>query len=168
MWAISSGELVVLPTDTVYGLAADAFSPNAVAALLAAKHRGRDMPVPVLIGSVSEEGNRMSSRPTEAEWTATLAKSYGDAKAAAIARNRRERLISMISLVREETAQAELDAWRERSREAHHAEAGRGADGRDAALGALRIGFAWVWNGSSFDPTTPSGQIDYGVSPRRA
>ena len=28
--------------------------------------------VPMLIGSVSEEGNRMSSRPTEAEWMATL------------------------------------------------------------------------------------------------
>ena len=41
--------------------------------------------VPILIGSVSEEGNRMSSRPTEAEWMATLAKSYGDAKAGAIA-----------------------------------------------------------------------------------
>lgn len=41
--------------------------------------------VPMLIGSVSEEGNRMSSRPTEAEWLATLAKSYGDGKAAAIA-----------------------------------------------------------------------------------
>ncbi len=40
--------------------------------------------VPMLIGSVSEEGNRMSSRPTEAEWVATLAKSYGDTKAAAI------------------------------------------------------------------------------------
>ena len=40
--------------------------------------------VPMLIGSVSEEGNRMSSRPTEAEWLATLTKSYGDAKAAAI------------------------------------------------------------------------------------
>ena len=40
--------------------------------------------VPILIGSVSEEGNRMSSRPTEAEWVATLTKSYGDAKAAAI------------------------------------------------------------------------------------
>ena len=40
--------------------------------------------VPMLIGSVSEEGNRMSSRPTEAEWVATLTKSYGDAKAAAI------------------------------------------------------------------------------------
>jgi para-nitrobenzyl esterase len=41
--------------------------------------------VPMLIGSVSEEGNRMSSRPTEAEWMATLAKSYGEAKAAALA-----------------------------------------------------------------------------------
>jgi para-nitrobenzyl esterase len=41
--------------------------------------------VPMLIGSVSEEGNRMSSRPTEAEWMATLAKSYGEGKAAAIA-----------------------------------------------------------------------------------
>ncbi len=49
--AIAAGELVVLPTDTVYGIAADAFAPHAVARLLAAKHRGRDMPVPVLIGS---------------------------------------------------------------------------------------------------------------------
>jgi len=45
------GELVVLPTDTVYGLGADAFSHHAVAALLEAKGRGRDMPVPVLIGA---------------------------------------------------------------------------------------------------------------------
>ena len=40
--------------------------------------------VPMLIGSVSEEGNRMSSRPTEAEWVATLTKSYGEAKATAL------------------------------------------------------------------------------------
>jgi para-nitrobenzyl esterase len=40
--------------------------------------------VPMLIGSVSEEGNRMSSRPTEAEWHAALARSYGDAKATAL------------------------------------------------------------------------------------
>ena len=40
--------------------------------------------VPMLIGSVSEEGNRMSSRPTESEWLATLTKSYGEAKAAAL------------------------------------------------------------------------------------
>lgn len=48
---IRRGQLVVLPTDTVYGLGADAFNPAAVAALLAAKRRGRDMPVPVLVGS---------------------------------------------------------------------------------------------------------------------
>ncbi len=49
--AISNGKLVVIPTDTVYGIAADAFTPDAVAALLTAKHRGPDMPVPVLVGS---------------------------------------------------------------------------------------------------------------------
>lgn len=49
--ALETGKLVVLPTDTVYGLAADAFSPRAVQNLLDAKGRGRDMPPPVLIGS---------------------------------------------------------------------------------------------------------------------
>ena len=48
--ALQRGDLVVLPTDTVYGVAADAFSPEAVERLLAAKGRGRDMPVPVLVG----------------------------------------------------------------------------------------------------------------------
>jgi tRNA threonylcarbamoyl adenosine modification protein (Sua5/YciO/YrdC/YwlC family) len=48
---VKSGQLVVLPTDTVYGIGADAFDPEAVANLLAAKGRGRDMPVPVLVGS---------------------------------------------------------------------------------------------------------------------
>ncbi len=49
--AIARGELIVMPTDTVYGLAADAFSPTAVQRLLDAKGRGRDQPPPVLIGS---------------------------------------------------------------------------------------------------------------------
>ncbi|GGW19060.1 threonylcarbamoyl-AMP synthase [Streptomyces capoamus] len=49
--AVRRGELVVLPTDTVYGIGADAFSSEAVADLLAAKGRGRAMPTPVLIGS---------------------------------------------------------------------------------------------------------------------
>lgn len=40
--------------------------------------------VPILIGSVSEEGNRMSSKPTEEEWHASLAKAYGEEKAIAI------------------------------------------------------------------------------------
>jgi L-threonylcarbamoyladenylate synthase len=50
--AVLRGELVVLPTDTVYGLGADAFSPEAVRRLLAAKGRGREMPPPVLVGTV--------------------------------------------------------------------------------------------------------------------
>jgi L-threonylcarbamoyladenylate synthase len=49
--SVLSGELVVLPTDTVYGIGADAFSPAAVTRLLAAKGRGREMPPPVLVGS---------------------------------------------------------------------------------------------------------------------
>ena len=50
--AVRRGELIVLPTDTVYGIGADAFSPAAVTSLLAAKRRGRDMPPPVLVGTV--------------------------------------------------------------------------------------------------------------------
>ncbi|MDY3128093.1 MAG: L-threonylcarbamoyladenylate synthase [Corynebacterium sp.] len=49
--AAKSGHLVVMPTDTVYGLGCDAFDNAAVAKLLATKQRGPDMPVPVLIGS---------------------------------------------------------------------------------------------------------------------
>lgn len=50
--AIGRGELVVIPTDTVYGVAADAFSPEAVARLLEAKGRERTSPPPVLIPGV--------------------------------------------------------------------------------------------------------------------
>jgi tRNA threonylcarbamoyl adenosine modification protein (Sua5/YciO/YrdC/YwlC family) len=49
--AIARSQLVVLPTDTVYGIAADAFSPEAVEALLAAKGRGPQSPPPVLIAN---------------------------------------------------------------------------------------------------------------------
>ncbi|MEP9395459.1 L-threonylcarbamoyladenylate synthase [Gordonia sp. VNQ95] len=49
--AAKSGRLIVMPTDTLYGIGCDAFDSEAVAALLAAKGRGRDMPVPVLVGS---------------------------------------------------------------------------------------------------------------------
>ena len=51
--AVQRGQLVVLPTDTVYGVGADAFSPEAVRALLAAKGRGRDMPPPVLVSATT-------------------------------------------------------------------------------------------------------------------
>lgn len=49
--AARGGRLVVMPTDTLYGIGCDAFDSDAVADLLAAKNRGRDMPVPVLVGS---------------------------------------------------------------------------------------------------------------------
>ena len=49
--AVQRGEVVVMPTDTVYGVGADAFDRHAVAAVLAAKGRGRDMPPPVLVPS---------------------------------------------------------------------------------------------------------------------
>jgi tRNA threonylcarbamoyl adenosine modification protein (Sua5/YciO/YrdC/YwlC family) len=51
--AVQRGELVVLPTDTVYGVGADAFDPAAVRALLAAKGRGREMPPPVLVSAAT-------------------------------------------------------------------------------------------------------------------
>jgi len=51
--AIARGELVVMPTDTVYGVAADAFSPAAVQRLLDAKGRGRQSPPPVLVAGVT-------------------------------------------------------------------------------------------------------------------
>lgn len=49
--AVKGGRLVVLPTDTLYGLGCDAFDNDAVAKLLLTKQRGPDMPVPVLVGS---------------------------------------------------------------------------------------------------------------------
>lgn len=49
--ALRAGEVAVIPTDTVYGIAADAFDPAAVRKLLAAKGRGREMPPPVLVNA---------------------------------------------------------------------------------------------------------------------
>lgn len=51
--AVRRGRLVVLPTDTVYGVAADAFDAEAVNRLLEAKGRGREMPPPVLISTAT-------------------------------------------------------------------------------------------------------------------
>jgi tRNA threonylcarbamoyl adenosine modification protein (Sua5/YciO/YrdC/YwlC family) len=64
--AVRAGQLVVLPTDTVYGLGCDAFSSMAVQGLLDAKGRGRDMPVPVLVGSWSTVDGLVLGVPPEA------------------------------------------------------------------------------------------------------
>jgi L-threonylcarbamoyladenylate synthase len=61
--ALSRGELALIPTDTVYGVAADAFTPAAVTRLLAAKNRGRSMPVPVLIGEASTLAGLVTTVP---------------------------------------------------------------------------------------------------------
>jgi tRNA threonylcarbamoyl adenosine modification protein (Sua5/YciO/YrdC/YwlC family) len=65
--ALASGRLVVLPTDTVYGIGATASDPAAVAALLAAKGRGRNLPPPVLIGDPAQLGNLARDISPEAQ-----------------------------------------------------------------------------------------------------
>ena len=65
--AVEAGECIVLPTDTVYGIGADAFSPEAVQRLLDAKGRGRDMPPPVLIGESTLIRALASDVPDEAK-----------------------------------------------------------------------------------------------------
>lgn len=64
--AIARGELVVMPTDTVYGVAADAFSASAVQRLLDAKGRGRQSPPPVLIPNLATLDALAASVPAEA------------------------------------------------------------------------------------------------------
>jgi Sua5/YciO/YrdC/YwlC family protein len=63
--AIGRGELVVMPTDTVYGLAADAFSPDAVQRLLDAKGRDRTAPPPVLVPGIPTLDALAESVPDE-------------------------------------------------------------------------------------------------------
>ncbi len=67
--AVQRGRLVVLPTDTVYGVGADAFNPDAVARLLGAKGRGRDMPPPVLVSARTTLQALATGIP---EWATTL------------------------------------------------------------------------------------------------
>ena len=54
------------PTDTVYGIGADAFSAHAVTVLLAAKGRNRTMPPPVLIGRMAVMDALATDIPEEA------------------------------------------------------------------------------------------------------
>jgi len=75
---VRRGGLVVMPTDTVYGIGADAFSPTGVAALLAAKGRGRGQPPPVLIADaravlgLAREVSADAQALTEAFWPGPL------------------------------------------------------------------------------------------------
>ncbi|ANY09800.1 threonylcarbamoyl-AMP synthase [Pseudonocardia sp. HH130630-07] len=64
--AARGGDLVVLPTDTVYGIGCDAFNGTAVRSLLSAKRRGPDMPVGVLVGSWTTIDGLVTSVPQSA------------------------------------------------------------------------------------------------------
>ncbi|RCK71473.1 threonylcarbamoyl-AMP synthase [Desertihabitans brevis] len=65
--AVEAGECVVIPTDTVYGIGADPFSPEAVQRLLDAKGRGRDMPPPVLVSEPAVSRALATRVPRQAE-----------------------------------------------------------------------------------------------------
>jgi L-threonylcarbamoyladenylate synthase len=52
--ALAAGQLVVLPTDSVYGLAADPSLPAAVVRLFEAKDRPRSLAIPVLVASLAQ------------------------------------------------------------------------------------------------------------------
>jgi L-threonylcarbamoyladenylate synthase len=71
--AVRRCELIVLPTDTVYGLGVDAFEPDGVQRLLDAKGRGRDMPPPVLISSDTTLEALATDLP---EWASGLVAHY--------------------------------------------------------------------------------------------
>ncbi|NPC98452.1 threonylcarbamoyl-AMP synthase [Nocardioides sp. zg-DK7169] len=71
--AVRRGDLVVLPTDTVYGIGADAFDAAAVAGLLAAKGRGREMPPPVLVSSATTLDALAAQVP---EWARALVEEF--------------------------------------------------------------------------------------------
>ncbi len=70
--AITAKQCIVMPTDTVYGIAADAFSAQAVATLLAAKGRGRNMPPPVLIARVGAMDGLAAEVPDDARLLANF------------------------------------------------------------------------------------------------
>jgi len=76
--ALRDGRLVIVPTDTVYGIAADARSPAAVEHLFEAKGRRKDKPIPLLaasLGDVEEYGATMDAvekRLAERFWPGPL------------------------------------------------------------------------------------------------
>ena len=75
--AIRRGDLVVVPTDTVYGVGCDAFDADAVNRLLEAKGRGRDMPPPVLVSAVTTLDALTTGVP---DWTRVLIDGSGPAR----------------------------------------------------------------------------------------
>jgi len=75
--AARRGELIVLPTDTVYGIGTRPDDPAATARVFAAKRRARDLELPVLVASTAEAReltafDDRAERVAEAHWPGPL------------------------------------------------------------------------------------------------
>ena len=64
---LDAGGVVVFPTDTVYGVGADAFNPEATARVFEAKRRPRSLPLPVLVGRPRQAWALCSDVPSSAQ-----------------------------------------------------------------------------------------------------
>lgn len=64
---LDAGGIVVFPTDTVYGVGADAFNPEATARIFAAKRRPRSMALPVLVARPRQAWALCSDVPRSAQ-----------------------------------------------------------------------------------------------------
>lgn len=65
--ALERGEVVVLPTDTVYGVAVAAAVPGATAKLFAIKERPADVPLPVLVADAEQAALVAAKVPSSAK-----------------------------------------------------------------------------------------------------
>ncbi|MDR5656085.1 L-threonylcarbamoyladenylate synthase [Halodesulfurarchaeum sp. HSR-GB] len=70
--ALDRGELVVYPTETVYGLGADALDPAAIDRVFDAKHRDRDEPVSLAVPSAAAARDYVTPSEREAEFMAAF------------------------------------------------------------------------------------------------
>jgi tRNA threonylcarbamoyl adenosine modification protein (Sua5/YciO/YrdC/YwlC family) len=76
--AFDAGEIVAIPTDTVYGFAVEVSHPTGLERLFALKDRPTNVPVPVLVDSVDQiaylgvEWNEYASRLGRAFWPGAL------------------------------------------------------------------------------------------------
>lgn len=63
---LRAGHVIVVPTDTVYGVAADAFIPEAVERLYIIKERARSQPIPLLLADLEDVWKVIRSLPAPA------------------------------------------------------------------------------------------------------
>ncbi len=65
--AVECGELIILPTDTVYGVGTNAFDERSIRRLFTSKQRDRDRGIPVLIADTADLGKIATDIPLLAE-----------------------------------------------------------------------------------------------------